>query len=67
MFNQYELRMPCTFDFNLKEQLKTGQLLFPHVLVCAYAKKKNPPTNQPRKIIKGEDGTKTRIFSKEAT
>uniref|UniRef100_A0A803Y6S7 MYND-type domain-containing protein n=1 Tax=Meleagris gallopavo TaxID=9103 RepID=A0A803Y6S7_MELGA len=31
--------MPCTFDFNLKEQLRTGQLFFPHMPVCAHAKK----------------------------
>jgi len=37
--------MPRTFDFNLKEQLSTGQLVFPHLPVCAYAKKTNP-TNQ---------------------
>lgn len=73
MFNQYELGMPSTFDFSLKEQLSTGQLLFPHLPVCAYAKK-NPNHNQPKKnptqttknSKKGEDGTNTQIFSKEA-
>lgn len=51
MYNQYELRMPCTFDFNLKEQLRTGQLFFPHMPICAHAKK--TPKNQTQKSERG--------------
>uniref|UniRef100_A0A8C9LA12 MYND-type domain-containing protein n=1 Tax=Pavo cristatus TaxID=9049 RepID=A0A8C9LA12_PAVCR len=43
--------MPCTFDFNLKEQLRTGQLFFPRMPLCAQAKK--TPKNQTQNSERG--------------